>query len=73
MHILQPKHSKLKKEEVEKLLKKFNIALSQLPKISMKDFQIAEESELNKLNKGDVLKFERSNEGEVQEYFRVVI
>jgi len=70
MHILQPKHSKLKKEEVEKLLKRLNIALSQLPKISMKDSQIAEE---NELNKGDILKFERSNEGETQEYFRVVI
>jgi len=68
MHIFQPKHSKLKKEEIEALLKKFNISLSQLPKISKKDPALSEECEV-----GDVLKIERITDEGVQEYFRVVV
>jgi len=64
MHTLQPKHTKMKTEEVEKLLKKYNIALSQLPKISAKDPSVPEESQ-----SGDVIKIEREEET----YFRVVI
>jgi DNA-directed RNA polymerase subunit H (RpoH/RPB5) len=67
MHTLQPKHTKVKKEEVEKILKKFNIALAQLPKISKKDAVIAEGFET-----GDVVQIERK--GELAEiYYRVVI
>ena len=67
MHTLQPKHIKVKPEEVEKLLKKFNIALSQLPKISKKDSALPE----NCIT-GDVIKIERK--GKVEEtYYRVVI
>ncbi len=64
MHILQPKHTKLSEEEVEKVLNKYNIALAQLPKISKKDAAVPEESE-----KGDVIKLKRADE----DYYRVVI
>tara|TARA_Y100000310_G_scaffold321343_1_gene378836 strand:- start:395 stop:598 length:204 start_codon:yes stop_codon:yes gene_type:complete len=67
MHALQPKHTKVKPEEIEKLLKKFNIALSQLPKISKKDSALPENSET-----GDVIKIERKGETE-EIYYRVVI
>ena len=67
MHALQPKHTKVKPEDVGKLLKKFNIALSQLPKISKKDSSLPEDVET-----GDVFKIERAGDaGEV--YYRVVI
>jgi len=67
MHELQPKHSKLKKEDASKILEKFNISLAQLPKISKKDPCLPEGCE-----KGDVVKIERK--GELAEtYYRVVI
>jgi len=68
MHIFQPKHIKLKKEEIEKLLEKFNMSLSQLPKIKITDPVLPENS-----NVGDVFKIERKEEGRVIEYYRVVI
>ncbi len=68
MHILCPKPVKLKKEEVEKLLEKFNISLAQLPKISKKDPGLIEECEV-----GDVIKFERKTDKGIEEYFRVVV
>lgn len=68
MHILQPKHSKLKQEEISKILAKYNIALAQLPKISKKDPALTEECKV-----GDVIKIERKTEDGVQEYFRVVV
>ena len=37
MHVLQPKHTKLKAEEVDKLLLDLNISLTQLPKIKITD------------------------------------
>ncbi len=64
MHALQPKQTKLEPEMVEKVLKKYNIALAQLPKISIKDPALEEECQ-----KGDVIKIERKEEA----YFRVVI
>ncbi|MEI6058143.1 MAG: DNA-directed RNA polymerase subunit RpoH/Rpb5 C-terminal domain-containing protein [archaeon] len=67
MHVLQPKHTKLKDEEVQKILKKFDISLSQLPRIAKKDPALPEGCE-----KGDVVKIERK--GDVEEvYYRVVI
>ena len=67
MHTLQPKHIKLKPEEVEKITNKFNIALAQLPKISKKDPGLPQGSET-----GDVVKIERKGDfGEI--YYRVVI
>jgi len=70
MHVLQPKISKLKDEEVKKLLEKYNISLSQLPRISQEDKQLPEGSQV-----GDVFKIERkiSEEGETIEYFRAVV
>ncbi|MEM4181995.1 MAG: DNA-directed RNA polymerase subunit RpoH/Rpb5 C-terminal domain-containing protein [Candidatus Pacearchaeota archaeon] len=68
MHALQSKHIKLKKEEVEDLLKKYNISLSQLPKILEDDPALPENSKI-----GDVIKIERKTpEGNVDIYYRVV-
>jgi len=64
MHVLQPKHVKLSPSEIAKLLEEFNIALVQLPKISVKDAAVPEGCE-----KGDVVKIFRA--GEI--YYRVVI
>ena len=68
MHILQPKHSKLKDEEVKKLLEKYNLSLAQLPKIKITDKALPENC-----NVGDVVKIERKQEGKIVEYFRVVV
>ncbi len=68
MHVLQSKNSKLKKEDVDKLLTEFNISLTQLPKISKKDPLIEGNFEV-----GEVVKFERKSEEGVEEYFRVVV
>jgi DNA-directed RNA polymerase subunit H len=67
MHVLQPKHTKLSKEDLSKLLAKYNVSLSQLPKISRKDPAVPEG-----MNVGDVLRIERKNEEKIEEYFRVV-
>ncbi|MGK0209443.1 MAG: DNA-directed RNA polymerase subunit H (RpoH/RPB5) [Patescibacteria group bacterium] len=64
MHILEPKHTKLNSEEIEKVLSQYNIVVSQLPKISSKDPGIKEE-----VKPGDVIKIDRKEET----YFRVVI
>ena len=69
MHILQPKHTKLKREEANKLLAKYNISLAQLPKISKEDAAIFE---LN-VQLGDVIKIERKTSEGSEEYFRVVV
>jgi DNA-directed RNA polymerase subunit H len=69
MHILQPKHSKLKQEEISKLLSKYNISLAQLPKISKEDPAVFD---LN-VNVGDVVKIERKLEEGTEDYFRVVV
>ena len=67
MHILQPKHTKLKPDEVKAVLKKYNISLAQLPKIKEGDPAISLE-----LTKGDVLKIDRKEEDKVITYYRVV-
>ncbi len=53
MHVLQPKHTKLKTEEVDKLLADLNISLTQLPKIKITDPVLPEGCEI-----GDVVKIE---------------
>lgn len=68
MHILQPKHSKLKPEEVAKLLEKYNISLSQLPKITISDPALPAGCEA-----GDVIKIERKEESKINEYMRIVV
>jgi len=67
MHELQPKYSKLKPEEVKKLTDKFNISVSQLPKIKSDDAGIKED-----FQKGDVIKIERKLGDKTNEYFRVI-
>jgi len=68
MHILQPKHSKLKPDEIQELLNKYNISLSQLPKIKIDDAGLPEDC-----NVGDVIKIERKEEDGVKVYYRVVV
>lgn len=70
MHDLQPKHSKLSKDEKIRLLARLNVSLSQLPKISIEDASIAG---LN-FAIGDIVKIERRDEdGKIQDYFRVIV
>ncbi len=70
MHILQPKHSKLKPEEVKELIENYNISLSQLPKIKITDPAIAAEN----YPPGTVLKIERKDEdGKVNVYYRAAV
>ncbi len=68
MHILQPRHIKLKKEETEELLKKFNISVSQLPRISITDPALPEGCQ-----KGDIIKMERKVDEKIYSYYRAVI
>ncbi len=67
MHILQPKHVKLKPKEAEELLKKYNVALSQLPKIKLIDPALPEG-----LKQGDIIKIERKETDAAYVYYRVV-
>jgi len=69
MHILQPKHSKLKSEEAEKLLSSLNISKAQLPKISLED------PALEGLNceLGDIIKIIRKQGDKETLYYRVVV
>lgn len=67
MHILQPKHIKLKPDEVKKLLDKYNISVGQLPKIKVSDPAVPEG-----VAKGDVLKMERKEGDKIIEYYRAV-
>jgi DNA-directed RNA polymerase subunit H (RpoH/RPB5) len=68
MHILQPKHSKLKPEEVKDLSEKYKISVSQLPRIKSTDPAIPEGCVT-----GDIIKIERIVEGKIREYYRVVV
>ena len=68
MHILQPKHSKLKEDESQRLLQKYNISKSQLPKISIDDPAIPEGCKV-----GDIIKVERKEAEETFVYYRVVL
>ena len=68
MHILQPKHTKLKPEEVKIILDKLNINMFQLPKINKKDPFLPEES-----NVGDIIKIERKVKDKKVVYYRVVV
>jgi len=67
MHILQPKHTKLKPDELKKLLEKYNASVTQLPKIKKTDPAAPEGVE-----SGDVLKIERKDGDKVNMYYRVV-
>lgn len=67
MHILQPKHTKLNPEEVKKVFEKYNVSISQLPKIKQSDPAVPEGCV-----QGDVLKIERQEADAVYVYYRVV-
>ncbi|HLC54334.1 MAG TPA: DNA-directed RNA polymerase subunit RpoH/Rpb5 C-terminal domain-containing protein [Candidatus Nanoarchaeia archaeon] len=68
MHVLQPKHTKLKNEELKNLIEKYNISVSQLPKIKSTDPCLPEGC-----LRGEVVKIEREVEGKTRLYYRVVI
>ncbi len=67
MHDLQPKHIKLKPNEIEELSRKLNISPSQLPKIKSDDPALPEGCE-----RGQVVKIVREVEGKARSYYRVV-
>ena len=67
MHILQPKHRKLKEEETKILCDKYNISISQLPKIKFTDASVPENCDV-----GDILKIERKVDDKIKIYYRVV-
>lgn len=68
MHVLQPKHTKLKQNEVAELIEKYNISLTQLPKIKLTDPAVPADCKT-----GDILKIERKDDGKVYVFYRVVI
>jgi len=67
MHILQPKHTKLKPEEAKEIFDKYNISVVQLPKIKEDDPGLPEGCK-----KGDVIRIERANGDKTSMYYRVV-
>ena len=67
-HVLQPKHTLLKQDEVEKILEKYNISLVQLPKIKLTDPAIPEGA-----NVGDIIKIERKDEEGDFSFYRTVV
>jgi DNA-directed RNA polymerase subunit H (RpoH/RPB5) len=68
MHVLQSKHSKLKPDEVKALLLKFNVSVSQLPRIKKTDPSLPPDIEV-----GDIVKIERKTETGKSIYYRVVV
>ena len=67
MHILQPKHTRLKQEELKKLLASYNISVAQLPKIKHDDPVLPEG-----FHPGEVVKIERKEGDKTNTYYRVV-
>ena len=69
-HILVPKHDKCSETEKKALLKKYNITIADLPKISINDAAIVDLD----MNPGDVVKITRESAtaGETI-FYRVVI
>jgi DNA-directed RNA polymerase subunit H (RpoH/RPB5) len=68
MHILQPKHSKLSQKEASELLAKYNVSLTQLPKINLNDPGLPEGCQI-----GDIIKVERKSAGKAAVYYRLVV
>lgn len=68
MHILQPKHIKLKEKEEEEILSKFNLSKSQLPKILSNDPALPEDCRV-----GDIIKIERKEGDKINIYYRVIV
>lgn len=73
MHVLQPKHIKLKPEQAKALLEQLNVSLAQLPKIKKSDPALPKDAKV-----GDIIMIERKLEGGkgkegVTFYYRVVV
>ena len=69
MHALQPKHIKLNEKDCDEILKKFNLAKSQLPKILSSDVALPENCKI-----GDVIRVERvSPDGKPATYYKAVV
>lgn len=68
MHALQPKHSKLKSDEVKQLLEKYNISVSQLPRIKSDDHSLPEGCQT-----GDIIQIDRKIGDKLCTYYRVVV
>ncbi len=68
-HTFVPKHIKLTEEEVNEILKKYNVSLKQLPRISGKDPAIKE----MELKKGDVIKIIRNSKTNKESLFYRVV
>ena len=65
-----PKHVILNAEEITNLMKKFNIALNQLPRISSKDPAV----KVLDAKAGDVIKILRKSEtAGISEFYRIVV
>jgi DNA-directed RNA polymerase subunit H (RpoH/RPB5) len=58
----------MKPDEVKTLLSKYNLSLSQLPKIKMTDPGVPQGCE-----RGEVLKIERKEGDKINTYYRVVV
>ncbi|MEK6792199.1 MAG: DNA-directed RNA polymerase subunit RpoH/Rpb5 C-terminal domain-containing protein [Nanoarchaeota archaeon] len=67
MHALQPKQTKLKSDEVKQIIDKYNISVSQLPKIKLTDPGLPEGCVI-----GEVIEIERKFRDKTRSYFRVV-
>lgn len=69
-HVLIPKHSKVSEAEKKKVLEKYNISLSELPKIPKTDAAIASLD----AKAGDVIKILRSSPTANESvFYRVVV
>lgn len=68
MHVLQPKHTKLKLEEAKVLLSKFDITPLQLPKIKKTDPALPEDASI-----GNIIKIERKIDDKRVVYYRIVV
>lgn len=68
-HQLVPKHSLLSQEEIEELLKRYNISKRQMPSMSLKDPAL---QELN-AQVGDVVKVTRNSPTQGTSYFYRVV
>ena len=68
MHALQPKQIKLNPDEVKRILERYNISVSQLPKIKTGDPGLPEDCQ-----SGDIIEIERKFRDKTRSYFRVVV
>jgi len=68
-HTFVPKHTKLSDDEIAELLKKYNISIKQLPKISSKDPVIKD----IETKTGDVFKIIRDSSTNKEAFFYRVV